>query len=147
MTIVDYVGDQEIKEGLVLNGLRCRFVGRDVLYDYAAMNPSAAHLFDPKNICGIQEDEFLLNTEYGVSKEDTNHEINEDNILRTNPLTVKFMQQTVKFYKDNPECISYWEAHTALMALVKSFYQKNIPGELAVKNILNLSAAIKGLGV
>ena len=98
--LIDYVKDAPVKNGSVFNGMTVRMVDSSVLFDYEGMNPTEAKNLDPKNKMGIKDNEVLLNedvlTDDEGTKETTNHELNEDRILRGDP------------------SLEYWEVHTAL---------------------------------
>jgi hypothetical protein len=101
MQLIDYVKDSKIENGSVFNGLTVRVVGLDVIFDFAAMNPSAALILDPPNNMHIAYDEIWVDEKH-LNKETVNHELNEDRELT-----------------DNPE-LSYWDVHTALMKLANT---------------------------
>jgi hypothetical protein len=98
--LIDYVKDAPVKNGSIFNGMTVRMVDSSILYDYEGMNPTEAKNLDPKNKMGIKDNEVLLNedvlTDDEGTKETTNHELNEDRILRGDP------------------SLEYWEVHTAL---------------------------------
>ena len=75
--LIDYVLDSKLENGVVFNGLTLRVVGNDILFDFAAINPSAALILDPENTIGIGYDEILVDKEH-LDKKTVNHELNED---------------------------------------------------------------------
>ena len=114
--LIDYVKDSKIENGSVFNGMTVRFVGKDVLFDYAGMNPEEAKHLDPKNIMGIKENEVLRNTDVDDEPKDTiNHELNEYREMKTDPSE------------------EYWVIHTTLQKLSgKPEYNLSINTEATV---------------
>ncbi len=98
--LIDYVGDAKVEDGSVFNNMLVRVVGKDVLFDFAGMNPSEAKNLDPDNQMGIKDNEILLNKDTdSVDKDTANHELNEDRELRAD------------------SNLTYWEVHTTLQKL------------------------------
>jgi HK97 family phage prohead protease len=112
-----------------------RFVTKDVLFDFAGMNPQEAANMDPENHIGMPDNEVWRNIDIDENpKETINHELNEDRELKAGP-------------------VSYWEVHTALQKLeenedqnlsVKTVEVKTMPDKLVQKLVICGIKAVEG---